>query len=156
MKIQKHSQGFTLVELLLGITISVMIFLTATSVLSLLFRSDVKTKRIDELEQAKNDLSAEFSNKIRWASNITYTNGANATLSIDESEYTLSNERVLKGDQPLTPASVAVKKLQVTNYSNNPLIKSLEIVVEMESKNNSSVKQSVRIIASQRKTRFEE
>lgn len=161
MKLQKRNinnknSGFTLVELLLGVTIAVMISLTASSILALLFRSDIKTKRVEAMEQTKNDLQVDFSNAIRWAEIISFTSGNNTTLSVDQTTYKLQDEKILKNDQPLTPSSVAVKKFSITDFSNSSDLKSLELIIELESKNNALVKDNVRIVVSQRKTLFEE
>jgi type II secretory pathway pseudopilin PulG len=150
------SGGFTLIELLLGITLTVLIFLSASSLMALLFRSDLKTKHIEEIQQAKNDLQIEFTNTIRWGQNISFTGSNQARLKVDDKTYTIEGGRIVRNNDPITPNNVTVTKFRVDDYSNDPKLKSLEIIVDFESKSSNSVKDSMRLVVSQRKTTFEE
>lgn len=148
--------GFTLIELLIGVTIAVMIFMTASSVMALLFRSDLKTKRIEQIQQTKNDLQIEFTNSIKWASTISFTPDQMSTLTIDQNVYSVADGQLRRNNDPITPSSLTVKKFTVQDYSLDGAIKSLELVVDIENENNNSVKDSIRLVVSQRRTLFEE
>lgn len=145
--------GYTLVELLLGVTISVMIFMTAASVVALMFRSDAKTKRVETLEQTKNDIQGELTSNVRWGENITFSRNL---LTIDSTVYKLQDGRIFKNSDPLTSSEVNIKSFQIEDFSNSPVIKSLELTIEMENKTVSSTKDTLRFVVSQRKTSFEE
>ncbi len=146
------NNGFTLIELLIGITVSALIFLTAGSMISLLFRTDVKTQRIEDLEQTKNDLLVQLSNSVRWAEVVTFTAGDAGQLTADTDTYSLSEGRILKTGEAITPSNVNVTKFRVSNFSGDPDLKSIEIQINMESANTATSKDSLNIVVSQRKT----
>lgn len=149
----KKNGGFTLIELLLGVTISVLIFLAAGSVMALLFKTDVKTKRLESLEQTKNDLHSEFTTSIKWGGSIAFTNGE---LQVDVNTFKLLDGRIYKNNDPLTSSDISITKFAVENYSNTSDVKSYEITVDMENKNFSTIKDSMKTVVSQRKTVFED
>lgn len=145
----KNNKGFTLIELLVGITVSAIIFLTAGSLIALLFRTDVRTKRVENFEQAKNDLQAGLTNSVRWAQEVSFTE---STLTTDGTEYKLSNSRLMKDNQPLTPQNIKVKSFKIEDFSNNDELKSLAIQIEMESTQTATSQDSMKLVVSQRKT----
>lgn len=151
----KNKQGFTLIELLVGVLISVMIFMTAGSVIALLFRTDIRTKNTELLEQTKSDLQGELSSKIRWAQAISFTKDPD-TLTVDGIVYSLSNGRILKDGDPLTSQNVTIKQLDIADYSRDADIASLEILIEMENSTTTTARDTLKLVVSQRKTVFEE
>ena len=150
---RRESKGFTLIELLLGVTISVMIFLATGSVIALLFRTDIKSKNIESLEQTKNNLSAELTTSVRWGELIT-TTGA-GELIVDSSRYILLNGKILKNNEPLTSDDITITRFEIKDFSNSTKIKSLEIGIDMQNKNFTSVKDTFTIVVSQRQREFD-
>lgn len=150
---KKTQKGFTLIELLVGVLISVMIFLTAGSMIALLFRTDMRTKNTENLEQTKNDIQGELSNKIRWAQDISFSP---SSLTLDETEYTLTSGRLLKNGDPLTSSDVVIKSFNILNLSRSTDIYSLEITIEMENKHQTTAQDIMKLVVSQRKTTFEQ
>ena len=150
---RRESKGFTLIELLLGVTISVMIFLAAGSVIALLFRTDIKSKNIESLEQTKNNLSAELTTSVRWGELIT-TTGA-GELIVDSSRYILLNGKILKNNEPLTSDDITITRFEIKDFSNSTKLKSLEIRIDMQNKNFTSVKDTFNIVVSQRQREFD-
>lgn len=145
-------KGFTLIELLLGVTISVMIFLAAGSVIALLFRTDVKSKNLESLEQTKNNLTAELTTSIRWGEQIGFDT---RSLKVDTLEYTLVDGKILKNNEPLTSDDITITRFEIKNFSNSSKINSLEIGIDMQNKNFTSVKDTFNIVVSQRQREFD-
>jgi len=150
---RRESKGFTLIELLLGVTISVMIFLATGSVIALLFRTDIKSKNIESLEQTKNNLSAELTTSARWGELITIIGGQE--LIVDSSRYTLLNGKILKNNEPLTSDDITITRFEIKDFSNSTKLKSLEIRIDMQNKNFTSVKDTFNIVVSQRQREFD-
>lgn len=148
----KNQKGFTLVELLVGITITTMIFLTAGSVIGLFFRTDSKTERVETLEIAKNEILAEVSNAVRWSPSVTFTGGDLGSVKTVDSEFTIVDGRLRKNGEPITPQDVTITKFMIQNLSAAPSLKSLAIQVEIESTQNTTTKDAFTLVVSQRKT----
>lgn len=150
---KKFSSGFTLVELLLGITISVLIFLTAGSVMATLYSSGTRTKQSQALEQTRNDLQLELLNAVRWSQNLSYTTNS---ITANESTYHVESERLYKNDVPLTSSEVIVKSFNITNYTASPPEASLEITTELGHRRFTTLNDVFKFVVSQRKTTIEE
>lgn len=150
-KTKSKNNGFTLIEILLGVAISSLIFITAGSVFAVLFRSDVKTQRLSLISQTKNDLQIDFSNSIRWVNDVSFVNGSNPSITADTTIYTLVDGRILKNGEALTSKDVVVKKITTTDYSLASDLKSLEIVVEVENKLFPNSQDILKIVVSQRR-----
>lgn len=145
--IQKQS-GFTLVELLLGVTISVMIFLTASSFILLLFNTDLKSRRSQALEQAKYAIGQEISTAIKWAQKIDV---APNQITIDDSTvYKLQDGQIFKNGDPITPDTIEISNLEIKDYSVVSSLKSLEISMQLSFKNYATIQDTYKITASQR------
>lgn len=151
---KKHNQqGLTLIELLIGMTMSAMIFLVSSSLMASLFFSDTKSKHKEILEQAKNDIQSELSNQIRWGQTIAVTPNQ---LTIDGATYQITNERLYKNGDPLTPSDVVIDNFKVEDYSTLPYLASLRVEVELHHKTNTSAHDTLTLVASQRKLEFGE
>jgi prepilin-type N-terminal cleavage/methylation domain-containing protein len=148
----KSNKGFTLIELLIGITVSAMVFMLAGSIVSLLFRTDVKGQRSESFEQTKNDIVAEITNAVRWAEVVNVTTTDLGTITADGVEYTIQDGRLLKNNDPITGMSVIITKFKIRNRSEDPLLKSLDIQVEMESRQTATSHDTLNFVVSQRKT----
>jgi prepilin-type N-terminal cleavage/methylation domain-containing protein len=151
----KHT-GFTLIELLIGITITVMIFLTTSSVFLLFYSADARTKRIQTLEQAKNDVQQDLSSAIRWARVITW-DAAAKTLTLDSSTvYSLVNNKLTKNSTSLVPRDVDVRGFTVTDLSTLGSYKSYEITIDLGLSQSPTSTDRLRVVAPQRKLVIEE
>lgn len=110
---KKHTaRAFTLVEILVGLAVSAAIFVVATSLVVNIFSSSLKSRQSETLEQVKNDLSAELGNNVRWADTMTI----GSTLQIESTVYELSDGRIYKDGQPLTPLEVEITKFEVSKH----------------------------------------
>lgn len=107
------NKGFTLIEILVGLSVSAAIFVVATTLVVNIFSSSVKGKQVEALAQVKNDLQAEFSNNVRWADNISYLGGQ---FQVDELKYNLRDGKIYRDDLPLTPAEVEITKFEISKY----------------------------------------
>lgn len=156
-----------MVELLIGILLTSMIFLAASSLVVTLFTSNTRTKQLDEVQQVKNDLMNELSNAIKWSGTvevmgndlmvITFTDDLGNQTTYTYSHDTINdilNKRVDSGpDEPIHSSGVKVstftiKDFSVTKTANSP--KSLEIFIELEDAQLTQIKDAFRIVASQR------
>ncbi|RJR14586.1 prepilin-type N-terminal cleavage/methylation domain-containing protein [Candidatus Microgenomates bacterium] len=144
--------GFTLIELMIAVAISGLIFIAATAVMGSLFASNARNRQIDALEQVKNDLTQELTNNVRWAENVTFTSSTLTIEQIDHSilAYNLIDGRLLKNSEPITPQDVVIVDWQITNYSQTADYPSLIIEVDMEHKQFATVQDVFKIVVSQR------
>jgi hypothetical protein len=148
MKKQERMAGMTVVEILLGMMLSLMVLLVSSNLMAAIFYSDTRNKQAEILEQVKNDLLAEFSTQIKWAEEISYSEGR---LTMDGVEYVLSEGRIKRNDDLITPQSVVIEDFRIKNYSADEGLSSLEISVGMRHKVISSVHDTLKIVVSQRR-----
>lgn len=109
-----NKKAFTLVEILVGLSIFSAIFIIATSLVVNVFSATTKGRQLDALEQAKNDLQAEFGNSIRWADSLSFRNG---NLNIDGVIYSVRDGKLYRDNLALTSDEVVVTRLDVSKYS---------------------------------------
>lgn len=105
-----NKYGFTLIELLIGMVVTSMVLLIATSLVVNIFTSNTKSKQIETLAQVKNDLQVEFSNTIRWADTISYVGNK---LEINSIGYELTEGVIYKEGIALTPKDVEVTRFDI-------------------------------------------
>ncbi len=114
--------GFTLIEFLVGMTMTALVFIVATNLVIAFFKVDSKSQRSQQLEQAKSDLSSEFTNGMQWAKAVEFKNGV---LTIDSNKYEISGGKMLKNGVAFTGANVvvsdfSVKRVDVVSTRTNP------------------------------------
>jgi len=153
--------GFTLVELLVGIALSSLIFMAISTLMLVLFSSSSRVAQMDRLEQTQNDLQAELSNAIRWADQVDVTDSARIKVyhESEETEYYIEEGRLYKKTstamQVLTSQDVLINSLTAVNYSTasfgepDPKV-SLNITIEMQDKQFFHVLDTVNLVVSQR------
>ncbi len=151
--------GFSLLELLIGVVLSSMIFLAVTSLITVLLTSNSRSKQLDELEQTKNDLVQELSNTTRWGGDITLTDNAEQdSLKIGpvgiEKTYLIENGALTRNGIRITSDQVTVTKFNVDERSGVNSLSSLEIEIEMENKGFKAIKDNFRIVVSKRITQI--
>jgi len=108
------NKGFTLIELMLGLTMAVTIFIIATNLLISLLSTTTKGRRAEEISQTKNDIETDIRTNARWAKQISYQGGV---LKLDANEYEIVDGRLLKNGSPLSNETVIVENLQVTKQT---------------------------------------
>ncbi len=109
------NKAFTLIEILVGLSVSATIFVIATNLVVNIYTSSLKGKQIEVLAQVKNDLQAEFGNSVRWADSISYAGGI---FQVDSTNYSLQNGRLFKEAVPLSPEEVEITNFEVDKYEN--------------------------------------
>ena len=153
-------KGLTLIELLLTIGLSAIIFTIASSVIMGLSRRDLTSRRQEIFEQVKNDVQSELVNSIKWAEEINLqdsnSDGTIDIIIVDAKTIKLENYRITRDGTPITPDSVRITKFQINELGPGDDNVSLRITVEMQSVQNSSVKDSFIIVASKRSTEITE
>jgi len=153
----KLRTGFTLMELLIGMTLISFIFLGVITATAVLLNSNARVKQIDHLEQAKNDLQLEFSNSIRWAKAITIVSPSELTITNSDSstsayQLDVSTKRIVKNGVPITSDTVDIMNFEINDYSRlpAPALRSLQLFIEMQHHDFSAVRQTFRLVVSQR------
>lgn len=139
-------------ELLIGVTISILIFMAASSVIITMLFSNTKIKNIQSLEQVKNDVATSISTSIKWATTIDV---AADSIVVDGVGYSLVDGRIVKGTAPITPSDVVVTSFEVKDRSATPDIVGVEISMDLHSRTRSSIHDTLLLAVSQRKTEIE-
>lgn len=149
-------KGFTLIEVLMALGLSSLVFVLVSSLLVTLLTSNSKNRRQEVFEQVKNDLFVELSGAVKWGEEVEVggTEGARE-LTVDGVVYRVEGERLTRGGEPLTPGGVVVKSWEINEYGARPDYAGLEITVEMEDRSFSLAKDQLRVVAAQRKTEVE-
>jgi len=62
----RMKKGLTLIELLVTLGVSGLVFVVVGSIIGILFTTSTRDKRLEVFEQVKNDVAAELSNTLRW------------------------------------------------------------------------------------------
>jgi prepilin-type N-terminal cleavage/methylation domain-containing protein len=142
-------KGFSLIELLIAMTMSGMIFITVSSLLVTLLNSNTKNRRQEVFEQTKNDLFVELSNSIRWGDEISSTMDS---LVVDGITYRLESGAVTRNGEAITPTAVEVTQFQIVPRSAATGFESFEINVVLKDKNFNLNTDKLDMVVSQRKT----
>lgn len=156
LKTRSAILGFTLIEILVAISISGIIFLAASALLVSLVSSNARVSQLDAMSQVKDDIAKDLSNSIRWASDIvvsTENDGITITdTQGDSTTYRTDTNRLLKNDTPIHSDEFEVTQLSVHDYSAGGQA-SLEIQLAIRSKKFTARNDTIRLVVSQRQTR---
>lgn len=129
-------KGFTLMELLLALGMSALIFVVVSSLMVTILSSNTKSKRNEVFEQIKNDLVVEFINRVRWAQVVSAEDNASSdVITADADRYMLNNGILLRNNEPITPENIEVTRFDVVNKSNIENKAGLEITVSFRDRN---------------------
>lgn len=154
---KNKAAGFTLMELLIGITLASLIFLGSSSLVIVLFTSSARASQRDEMEQAKNDIMQDLSNSIRWAEGVSF-DSSSITVAVDPTDafYQLQGERLFKNGTAITPETIAVTSMTINDYSASTSVVSLKIDIDFEHAQFSTFKDRMSIVVSQRNAKVAE
>ena len=150
----RMKKGLTLIELLVTLGVSGLVFVVVGSIIGILFTTSTRDKRLEVFEQVKNDVAAELSNTLRWGQVVDCSQMGR--MSIDGGVYEVRDGRLVKGDEVLTPESVRVTNFSVVNRSRTATLASCEVVVELVLVNYDLAQDTVKIVVSQRRTESQE
>lgn len=116
---KNNSQGFTLVELLLYVSIVGVIIFSVAGLLFLLFESRVKNQTIAEVEQQGIQVMQIITQTVRNVSTISSpTQGVNAvSLTVGASTFDLSGGTIRADAIALTNARVTASNISFYNLS---------------------------------------
>lgn len=143
-------KGFTLVELLIAMAMSSLIFVVVSSLLVTLLTGNVKSRRQEVFEQVKNDVTGELSGTVRWASKVK---ALERRLEVDDTiVYSVQGGRLVKNGSPLTPDNIRVSDFTVTSLSRTEEYASVRVEVDMEDVNFPLASDRLVVSVSQRKT----
>lgn len=151
----RSSQGFTLVELMVAISISGIIFLAVSALIGTLFSSSARVTQLDALSQIKDDIAKDMSNSVRWAPDVSVSPGNDElTLTSAQGEDTLYHvvdSQLFKNDTPLSPIDYEVTDFSVHDYGAGRLA-SLDIELSLRSKKFTARTDTIKLVISQRQT----
>jgi len=142
-------KGFSLIEILIAMSLSGMVFILVSSMMVLLLTSNSKSQRQESFEQVKNNVLVELSNAVRWSDVVTFTTNS---LTADSKVYELSGGAIVKNGENITPDDIEVTKFEIKNYSGVAGWASLEVAIEMKNRNYPLAQDKLRLVVSQRKT----
>lgn len=111
-------RAFSLIELIIGMAIFGVVLTVVLSLLLSVSKSNLSDERRNTMEQAKNNIGVELTNAIRWSAAITLTPidaAGNNEITVDGKRYRLEAKRILKGEEPITPAEVEVTKFKIVD-----------------------------------------
>jgi ABC-type Na+ efflux pump permease subunit len=137
-----------MIEFLVAIALTSIIFVVISSVIISTMQTSTKNKQSQILEQTKNDLAADLSNNIKWATRITVGAGSDSFILTNDAtpiEYKLDAKSIVKDGSALTPTRISVTAFTVTRR-----LSSLEITVDMEDTQNTAIKDTLSLILSPR------
>lgn len=143
-------RGFTLIELLIAMGMSAIIFVTVSSLLVTLLGTNTKSRRQEIFEQVKASLAADLSTRVRWGQEV---NVAGGRLTVDGTVYEEAGGRLLRSGEPITPSTVRLSNLVITNLSGSDDIASLVIEADLEDTGFNLANDKFSIAVSQRRTR---
>jgi len=150
-------QGFTLIELIIGVLITTFIFLGASALILTLFGTSGRVQKSQSLDQAKNDIQVELTNNIKWAKILMI---GPDSITADGVIYKFESDgRLYKNGIPMTSGEIFLKNVLVsdlsrTRVSGEELI-SLKVSLDLESKRSSNISDHLNLVVSQRRTRIE-
>ncbi len=148
-----NEKGLTIVEMIIGMTISVIILMISTSMMVNIFYKDTKSKQSEILSQVKNDLQSEITVGVRWAETLSFSDNE---LVVDNSIYRLNDGVIEKNGEAITPSSVYIEEFEIDDFSTTLQQKSLRVNIAMRHRDFSSVSDSLEVVVSQRKMEIEE
>ena len=149
---RKGTEGFTLIEILVAITMAAIIFIAVLALMQAIMGSSRKTKMKQTIEQTKNDLLIDISNNTKWAEAGTLevpSNPDEGWIKVGgELEYRLDTGegRIQRNGEYLTSKNIVIEDFIVNQHNDS----SLEIEINMKHKINPDLKDSMVIIVSPR------
>ena len=143
-------KGFTLVELMIAMTLSALIFVTVSSLLVTILTANTKSRRQEAFEQVKNDLGSEFSSTLRWAQEVVI--GEDDSLTVDGKVYRADGGRLTKDGQAITPEGVRVESFSVNSLSRSADLTSVKVEVELTDASFNLAQDRLVVVVSQRQT----
>lgn len=142
-------KGFSLIEIMIAVSLSGMVFILVSSMMVLLLTSNSKSQRQESFEQVKNNILVEISNAVRWSEVVTFSPNR---ITTDTNVYELSAGAIVKNGEKITPDDIEITKFEIKNYSGVTGWASLEVAMEMRNRNYPLAQDKLRLVVSQRKT----
>lgn len=151
-----HRAGLTLIELLVAMSISGVIFVAVSSFMVSLFVSNTRSKQLDTIAQTKDSIAKDLSTTIRWAKEVSVSPGEDELTAVMEDgttyTYTVDSDGMFtKNGTPIHDPSYTVGSFTVRNYSQNALA-SVEVNLAIRRKNFTALGDTLKLVVSQRQT----
>lgn len=148
-----NKKGISLIELLLAIALSAIIFVIASSIMMGVARSNLNSRRQENFEQVKNDVQNELVNSIKWAKEVTWTTNQ---ITIDGKIIKLEGMKIFRDSDAITPDSVRITKMEIAELGPGDENVSLKVTIEMQNAQIATVKDSFVVVATKRSTEIVE
>ena len=146
-------RGFTLVELVVVIGLSGLIFVVVSGLTVSLLTVGTKNRHQQTLEQARDDVTSDISNIVKWREGILAWD--KNRLQVGDVVYEKSGDRFLKNGVSLLGENVVVTEMGIENYSALEDYPSLIVGLKIESRVLPQVKDEIKLVVSRRKTTIE-
>lgn len=153
----KTSNGFTLVELLIAVTITGTLVITSTLIIIMLFSTNTRIRQIDALASIKSDIVRDLTEQIRWAKKVVLS-PTNDEITITTYEgnnfvYKTNAGNFTKNDKPLHSAEYEISSFTANDY-NPGYLPSIQIVMAIRKKNFTAITETYRFVVSNRQSVF--
>lgn len=149
----RNKGSASLIELLLGMVIGLFIIMAVLTLFNTIFGSDSKTRYLDNLDEAKNNIRVELSNAIRWAESVS-TNPDNSIVADDVTiafeDDTIYKRPVDGVHTNILPDSIIVSNVQVEEFTTSPDAVSLIIDMDLTHRNKTDVTENLHLVITQR------
>lgn len=150
-------KGFTLLEVLIGMTAAAIVFSAASALMISVARSNVTENKEEVLNQSINDLAVDIINYVRWADTIVCQSGKLSAEFFDPVVGTIkhSYELTSNGDQSYiskdgsaltSPKNVLITEFNCEAYDDD----SINVNLGFQSKNDADMKDTVSLVISPR------
>jgi len=109
--------GFTLVEILLGLTLTTAILVLITSITFSFIQTKQQLNRLADIQTQANNIMRTFREDIRWSESlpITDTPGSNA-ITINDIPYSFSSNSLLRASVPLISSDYEIVQTEGTQF----------------------------------------
>ena len=140
-------------ELVVVIGLSGLIFVVVSGLTVSLLTVGTKNRHQQTLEQARDDVTSDISNIVKWREGILAWD--NNRLQVGDVVYEKSGDRFLKNGVSLLGENVVVTEMGIENYSALEDYPSLIVGLKIESRVLPQVKDEIKLVVSRRKTTIE-
>lgn len=124
-----NNRGITYLEIIVGITISALIFWLSINLLSFVIFRDVQGAYNQEFETAKAQVHELLTHEIAWSNDFQLD--GNDSLTVDGVEYSVRSGNLTKNGKQIELENVIVDSLDVKNLSTNEKLATVQVQITL-------------------------